>query len=77
MEFSKQFDNLPEHYTYHSTILNGLEGDNSYITASKDTECERILEFLNSDNSKMFDPWRNTDWFKAILEDLKASVKKD
>ena len=77
MEFSKQFDNLPEHYTYHSTVLNGLEGDNSYITASEDTECERLLEFLNSDNSHMFDPWRDTDWYIAVLEDLKASVKKD
>lgn len=71
--FSRQFDSLDGEYTYTCTILNGLTDDTAGITTNcEGTECESSLEELKN---SMFDKYRETDWFKAVVDSLTAGAE--
>lgn len=67
-----QADGLKGKFTYRSAILNGLEGDaDTLITNSEKSNSENYLTALTNSDSRMFDRWREADWFKNILKSLK------
>lgn len=71
--FSRQYDSLNGEYAYTCTMLNGLTGDTANIsTNGEGTDCERSLAELEN---SMLDKYRETDWFKAVVDSLKAGVE--
>lgn len=71
--FSRQYDSLNGEYAYTCTMLNSLTGDTANIsTNGEGTDCERSLAELEN---SMFDKYRETDWFKAVVDSLKAGVE--
>lgn len=73
VKYAKQFDGLGSKYTYHSTVLNGLTGSRTSIeTNTEDTVCKQHLNRLYDSGSGVFDPCRDTDWFKAVIKSLES-----
>lgn len=73
MKFAIQYDSLPDQrdsIVYTSTILNGLDNFSTIFGVYAETECELLLKSL--DDSE-FDSVRDKDWFKALVEELKAA----
>ena len=71
VHFAKQYDSLDGEYTYTSTFMKGVKGNSkSSTTNTEGTQCENYLKALTGDDSWMFDRFRETDWFKAVLKDL-------
>ena len=62
------YDALPEKYTYGCTLLDGYESSLRCV-GNQPTASEALLDDMQNN---MFDPWRHKDWFKAIVEELKA-----
>ncbi len=74
VHFAKQYDSLDGEYTYTSTFMKGVKGNSKgYTTNTEGTQCEKCLEALTDSDSWMFDRFRETDWFKKVLNDLKTA----
>lgn len=68
---AKQYDSLDGEYTYTSTFMKGVKGNSKQVTKNVEgTECEQYLKALTDDDSRMFDCFRETDWFKAVVKSL-------
>ena len=71
VHFAKQYDSLDGEYTYTSTFMKGVKGNSKQITKNVEgTECEQYLEALTGTDSRMFDRFRESDWFRAALSEL-------
>lgn len=76
-EYAGQADGLKDKFTYRSAILDGLEGDAAtLITNSEKSYSENYLTALTDSDSRMFDRWRETDWFKSLVKSLKEQSAK-
>lgn len=71
VRLAKQYDSLDGEYTYTSTFMKGVKGNSKQVTKNiEGTECEQYLKALTDDDSRMFDRFRDKDWFKAALSEL-------
>ena len=71
LHFAKQYDSLDGEYTYASTFMNGVRSNTKGSTTNTEgTVCEQYLRELTGGDSKMFDRFRETDWFRSVIEEL-------
>ena len=71
VRFAKQYDSLDGEYTYTSTFMKGVKGNSKEVSTNVEgTECEQYLKALTGDDSRMFDRFRETDWFKKAMREL-------
>lgn len=76
VKYFKQLESLDGEYTYHSKILDGYKNNTgSHIINSEQSWTEMIFKMLTVNDSEAFAPYSNTDWFKAVVEELKACIK--
>ncbi len=76
--FAKQYETLPQEFTFKSPILNGLKRYNETAPSRKWSEhfLKRITE--EEYGSRTFDRYREEAWFKKIIAELegKAGIRQ-
>lgn len=75
MKYIKQHESLDGEYTYRSKILGGYKEDTGrYLTNCRISLGENFVRYLANDKDA-FAPYCDTDWFKAVVEELKSCAK--
>ncbi len=72
---AKDYDGLPEEFTYRGTLFgDGIKWTQKNITRnSTQSICETLLHTIDGHglDDGSFDRWREKDWFKAVVSELK------
>ena len=73
-KFTAQYDDLPDVYTYTSTLLNGYKGETASTSKNyTETQTELLLKRIHDSH---FDVVRDKDWFKELDSRLSKNAAK-